>query len=237
MLFNIISIAGFVISMLLTRYMNQSSNGKKLLKAMAALLLVLKLIEFVTKNLQGTFYYPMEISAISYYLFSIVVLFNIKRFYHLAAFFGIISGIGFYLYYSTLGFMSFLYITDMSRHVIATLCHGILLVGGLYLLKQYDFSKTNRLEILLTMAMIIAHGSLFYVDRIKGDTFIYFLVNPEFLEFSSNLYINHFVKLLYYYLWCAVFVFSVNKFYDYSNLLHREKMNLVKHKKLSRNYH
>jgi hypothetical protein len=163
-------------------------------------------------NISNGFTYPIEISAITYFMFSIIVLLKIEKLYHVAAFFGIISGIGFFLYYSALGFITAFYF-EMGRHIIAIIAHGLLFIGGTYLLLSNDFRKTNKMDLLLTMVLILAHASIFYTDAIKGTTFVYFLIRPEFLKISSIDSVNHFIKIIYYLTAFLIFGFTIKKFY------------------------
>jgi hypothetical protein len=101
----------------------------------------------------------------------------------------------------------------MGRHIIAIIAHGLLFIGGTYLLLSNDFRKTNKMDLLLTMVLILAHASIFYTDAIKGTTFVYFLIRPEFLKISSIDSVNHFIKIIYYLTAFLIFGFTIKKFY------------------------
>jgi len=212
MLFNVFSIIGLIISVFTIIGINRSKNGLKYLKVLAIVLFVYKTLEYIIMNVFFEFSFPIEISTITYFMFSIIVLFDMKKYYHIAAFFALVSGLGFFLYYSIFGFISSLYF-GYVRHFIAVISHGILLVGGSYLFFKQVFSNTKKTSIIITMLAIIAHGSIFYTDSIKNTTFIYFLVNPEFLMVTNLLMINHMILLGYYVILFSVFVFIIEKFF------------------------
>ena len=205
MLFNLISIIGLLVSVVVIYLLSVTKQSNKIVKLMCLIMLVFKTTEYVIMNLMGEVTYPIEISTITYFMFSIVVLFDIKKLFHIASFFAIISGVGFFLYYSLFGFISSLYF-DVGRHVVAVTFHGILLIGGVYLFSKNVFDKAKKNQMLVVMLMIIAHGSIFYLDSIEGTTFIYFLVNPKFLQIFGNFYLNHILTLGYYLVAFSIFV-------------------------------
>lgn len=212
MWFNLISISGFFISILMNKFMIKTGNGDKINKALAIVLLVLKIVEYVYRNLRGEFVFPIEISTITYFLFSITVIFRLKKWYHVVSFLSIISGLGFFLYYSSFGFVSSLSFGIM-RHVIATLCHGILLIGGLFLLYTNDFSKTKQADLYVAILAILVHGAIFYVDTIRNTTFIYFLIKPEFLDVFINPWGNHLLLVGYYIVLFIIYQQAIELFY------------------------
>ena len=218
MLFNLLSIAGLSLCILSIYGLNRITNPMKYIKILALALMVFKAAEYVYINLYEDFSYPIEISTVTYFMFSIIVLFNIKKAYHIASFFAIISGMGFFLYYSVLGFISSFYF-EIPRHIIAILSHGVLLIGGIYLLEEFSFDRNKRFDIYISILAIISHASIFYFDAIKGTTFIYFIIKPEFLEQTSLNWLNHLLKLVYYILIFIIFDKSINLFYQYNKIL------------------
>jgi hypothetical protein len=197
-------------------FLNNARKPMTYIKLLAAFLMLFKIGEYIYTNIKSDFSYPIEISTITYFMFSIIVIFNIKKAYHIASFFAIISGLGFFLYYSTLGFISSFYF-DLPRHIIAIFSHGILFIGGVYLLEEFYFDRNKRFDIYIIILAIICHASIFYFDAIKGTTFIYFIVKPDFLEQSSINWINHLIKLSYYSLMLLLFNKCIDLFYRYNN--------------------
>ncbi|MDD3123981.1 MAG: hypothetical protein PHC62_10840 [Candidatus Izemoplasmatales bacterium] len=209
---NIISIIGLLICILAITSLLKSTHAMTYLKIAALFLLVFKTIEFTLVNVKGEFSYPIEISTITYFMFSITLLFNVKKYLHVATFFAIISGIGFFLFYSLFGSVSLLHY-DIEKHIISVICHGILLVGGVFLLMQNEFNKSKKFDIYVVMLAILGHASIFYIDSIKNTTFIYYLIKPEFLQVFSSPWQNYLVQVLYYLILMFVFNQLIAIFY------------------------
>lgn len=216
MLFNIMSFIGLISCIVFTIVLNKVREPMKYVRIIALFLLLFKLSEYIYINLREDFAYPIEISTITYFMFSIIVLLNIKKAYHIASFFAIISGLGFFLYYSLLGFISAFYF-ELPRHIIAIISHGILLVGGVCLLEEFPFDRNKRFDIYIIILAIISHASIFYFDAIKGTTFIYFVIKPEFLELSSFVWLNYIFKVGYYIIMFIIFNKGINLFYFYNS--------------------
>ena len=212
MLFNIFSLIGLVITVMLFMFIKNNPKGFIIVKMGSVFLLVVKSLTYFGYFYMSRMVYPIEISTITYFLFSIITLFKIRKIYHIASFFAIISGIGFFIYYSLFGFISFESIS-FDKYMIAVLNHGILLLGGLYLLYNFDFSDSIKYHIIIGILLIIAHASIFYFEDIKGTTFIYYLIRPEFISVTSNLYLNHLLKYTFYIVLYLIFIVFVNSFY------------------------
>jgi len=219
MIFNLMSLIGLLLSLAIIYLMRKFNQGEKLVFYLSMFLLLYKAFEYGYLNVTGHLAYPMEISTVTYFMFSIIYLFKIKKFYHVAAFFGIISGIGFFSYYTTLGFMSTLYF-GIYKHIMATIFHGILLIGGAYLMMTHQFTRQNKYAIYLVMLLILTHALSFYTDGIKGTTFIYFIIHPDFLMISNNVWINYIVKLAYNMSISMGFIYLVKLYYRLTDGLH-----------------
>lgn len=223
MILNILSFIGLVLAITIYLLLDSNRHGNDILRVIAGLLLVYKIGEYIYKNLHGIYSFPMEISTITYFMFSIIVVFNIKPAYNIASFYAILSGLGFFIYYTIFGYKSFLYF-GLSKHIIAILSHGVLLFGGLYLFKHFKFSEEKKINIYLIILAIIAHASVFYIESIKNTTFIYFIIKPEFVEVFTKLWINHFLKVLYYIGLFFLFNKVICYFYNYNRLIHQQKL-------------
>lgn len=219
MIFNILSIIGLILSLLIYKFLIRVNGSMSILRVIALMLLIYKVFEYIYKNINGLYAYPIEISTVTYFMFSIIVLFNIKPAFNIASFFAILSGIGFFIYYSVFGFMSSFYF-GLEKHIIAVICHGILLFGGLYLFKENKFKQEYKINIYIMILAIIAHASLFYIESIKNTTFIYFIVKPEFLELFSRIWINHILKVFYYISLFMIFGKLTSLFYYHNQKIH-----------------
>lgn len=216
MVFNILSIAGLLSCIIVVKVLNRVNKPLRYVKILTFFLLMFKIGEYIYINLTEDIAYPIEISTITYFMFSVIILFNIKKAYHIASFFAIISGLGFFLYYSLLGFISSFYF-ELPRHIIAIMSHGILLIGGVYLLEEFSFDRDKRFDIYIIILAIISHASIFYFDAIKGTTFIYFVIKPDFLEISSIIWLNYIMKVGYYIIMFLFFNKGINIFYQYNS--------------------
>ncbi len=216
MVFNILSIAGLLSCIIVVKVLNRVNKPLRYVKILTFFLLMFKIGEYIYINLTEDIAYPIEISTITYFMFSVIILFNIKKAYHIASFFAIISGLGFFLYYSLLGFISSFYF-ELPRHIIAIISHGILLIGGVYLLEEFSFDRNKRFDIYIIILAIISHASIFYFDAIKGTTFIYFVIKPDFLEISSIIWLNYIMKVGYYIIMFLFFNKGINIFYQYNS--------------------
>ncbi|MCK5731562.1 MAG: hypothetical protein KAH13_00940 [Tenericutes bacterium] len=223
MLFNISSVIGFLVALTTMVCLIKSNKGLSVIKWLSVLLIVFKTLEYIYMNLFVEIAFPIEISTVTYFMFSIIVLFNMKKFFHIASFFALISGIGFFLYYSLFGYISSEYF-GIGRHIVAIFSHGILLIGGGYIFVKNNFKESNKLHLVIVMLAIIAHASIFYIDTIKGATFVYFLVKPEFLNVFSNYLLNHLFKATYYIVIFFFYSKIIHAFYNWNyNLITKKK--------------
>jgi len=222
MWFNLTSIIGLILSLFIYYLLLKMKDGMFVLRGIALSLAMFKIGEYVYRNFQGHYSYPVEISTITYFLFSFIVIFDIKRGFSVAAFYAVLSGAGFFIFYILFGSTASFY-GEMSKHILAIISHGILLFGGLYLLKQYRFLEEDKKNILILIFMIIAHGSVFYIDSIKNETFMYYLIKPDFLDIFDILWANHLLKLGYYALLVVLFNQCINIFYFFNQAIHENE--------------
>jgi hypothetical protein len=222
MIFNVLSIIGFILSICMYRWLNQIKYGMLVLRIISALLLVFKLGEYLYKNINGFYTFPVEISTITYFMFSLIIVFNIKMAFYLASFFAVLCGVGFFVYYSLFGFISSLHF-GLYKHIIAIISHGILLFGGLYIFKHNQFQQEKRSSIYLVILGIIAHASLFYIDSIQNTTFIYYIIRPDFLNLFRYVWVNHFLKISYFILLFVIFGQIIHLFYRLNIHIHIKK--------------
>jgi len=145
-----------------------------------------------------------------------------KKYNHIASFFAMISGIGFFLYDSIFGNISSLY-HGYPNHIITIVCHGILFIGGSYLFFKEKYSPIYKSNILITMLIILSHGSIFATNNIKNSTFIYFLVKPEFLQLTNSQIVNYTILLGYYFFFMILFRFIIIQFFVINARYHDTK--------------
>jgi hypothetical protein len=75
-------------------------------------------------------------------------------------------------------------------------------------------------DLFLVMVFILAHGTIFYQDSMKEKTFVYFLVNPEFMNVFSGSYLNHMIIIFYYLFLSSFFAGLTYNFYRINALVH-----------------
>lgn len=158
---------------------------------------------------------PVEISTISYFMVTIIVAFSLKKFYNIASFFGLIAGLGYFLFYTLFGFTL---AEEMSALdvVIGSLSHGYLLFTGLYLYRKNNFANSNKLSIWVTMLAIVCWALEFYDVEQRGITFIYYIIKPEFLMVFDNMIYNALLRLVYYSAIVSLFYVGVHLFYKFN---------------------
>ncbi|MGD9910216.1 MAG: hypothetical protein AB7U79_06395 [Candidatus Izemoplasmatales bacterium] len=218
MLFNMISLLGLIFSFFVLVAIYKSNRGEKILKLFSALLVIYKTIEYVIINIHGQYTFPIEISTISYFMFAFILFSNKEKYYHIASFFGILSGTGFFFYYSIFGFVSEPFI-GTYQHIVATIGHGILFVGGFYLFFKYPFSSQFKYQIYLVLLAIMCHAAIFQTPDYLNRTLIMFIINPYFLSFSDYLWMNHLLWIIYYLLLFMIFNRFTKWFYAFSETL------------------
>ena len=130
-----------------------------ILALFASILLIWKTIEFTYYGLTHTGTYPIEISHISYFVFSIIILSGIKKLYFTGGIFAFISGCG----YTLAGLVSPKSIVtslDFPIFVIGVISHMMLLLGGMLTLfkySKYDLKYFYFPIIGLMLACILAY--------------------------------------------------------------------------------
>lgn len=222
MLYNLLSIIGLCIFITVLIVANKKSFGRKLIKILSIILILFKTSEYIIINLSGSFNYPIEISTITYFLFSIVFIFDIRKAYHIASFLGVISGVGFFVFYGCFGFLSPLPFNIVNL-IISIYSHGVILIGGLYLFYNYTFTELKKYHLIIAMLLIICHAAIFQLDTHINSTFISLLISPDYYLRLSNGWINHLLKLILYMALFYCFQIIVNRFYYWNNYLHNQK--------------
>lgn len=223
MIINMISLLGIVMTIFLIRFLGNDKSKMKYVKMISWVLLVYKLIQYTYLSITEGFTFPVEISTITYFLFTIIVVIGKEKFYHIASFFGILSGFGYFTYYSIFGYLSTFHL-GMYDLVIAIFSHGILFAGGVYLSKVTPFRRAKQYQIFLVLFFILIHAAWFYADKTEGTTFIYNIVKPTFLNITNSDFLNLGVKLLFYGAWIVFILICTKIFYKINRKYHKEEI-------------
>jgi len=212
---NIVSVIGMIVSVLAIHFLIDKKYFPKLLWIVSIILLLYKIGQYVYLSFHQGFTYPVEISTITYFAFSIIVAFQIKKLYSIASFFGVLSGIGYYLYYSILGFQASFHLGTYDL-IIALISHGIIMVGGVYLLINYKFDRRSVIIYYLIVILILIHAGIFYYDKPTGNTFVFLLVKPNYLNIFDIQIYNIALKIAFYSVYSAIYLL-LGKFFIHMN--------------------
>ena len=175
---------------------------------LSALILTWKIIEFSYYAIAHTGTYPIEISHISYFVFSVIILSGIKRLYFTAGVFGLVSGLG----YMVGGIVSPKTImTTLEPHIfiMGIVSHMILLLGGMLTIFKYSKYKLRYfyfpivgLCLALIFAYFVNEGYIYPEATGLNNLVIIKLVNGSILTYlgvnTDNQLINRTVTILIY---------------------------------------
>ena len=202
-----------------------------ILALFASVLLIWKIIEFTYYGLTHTGTYPIEISHISYFVFSVIILSGIKKLYFIGGIFAFISGCG----YTLAGLVSPKSIVtslDFPIFVMGVISHMMLLLGGMLTLfkySKYDLKYFYFPIIGLILACILAYlaeNHYIYPDATGLDNLVIIkLINGSILSYLGvnldNQLLNWSVTILIFIL-VGVLIFLINVF---NNYLFKNKVN------------
>ena len=202
-----------------------------LLSLISSILLIWKIIEFTYYGLTHTGTYPIEISHISYFVFSVIILSGVKSLYFTAGTFAFISGCG----YTLAGLVSPKSIVtslDFPIFVMGIISHMLLLLGGMLTLfkyQKYDLKNFYFPIIGLILSCVLAYlaqNHYIYPDAKGLDNLVIIkLINGSILSYlginATNAYLNWSVTILIFIL-VGSLIFLINKF---NNYLFKNKLN------------
>ena len=199
-----------------------------ILALFASVLLIWKIIEFTYYGLTHTGTYPIEISHISYFVFSVIILSGIKKLYFTGGIFAFISGCG----YTLAGLVSPKSIVTSPIFVMGVISHMMLLLGGMLTLfkySKYDLKYFYFPIIGLILACILAYiaeNHYIYPDATGLDNLVIIkLINGSILSYLGvdldNQLLNWSVTILIFILVGAL-IFLINVF---NNYLFKNKVN------------
>ena len=169
---------------------------------LSVVILIWKIIEFSYYAIAHTGTYPIEISHISYFVFSVIILSGIKRLYFTAGVFGLVSGLG----YMVGGIVSPKTIkTTLEPHIfiMGIVSHMILLLGGMLTIFKYAKYKLRYFYfpiVGLCLALIFAYFILTYLgvntdnQLINRTVTILIYILVFFVIFLLNIWNNHVFK-------------------------------------------
>ncbi len=187
-----------------------------IVKLISLTLLSYKSIEYGFYWIQGDFSkMPVEYSAITYILFSITFLFDIKPLKPFATFAAFLSGMGYLVTFPFLG-SAFIAGNGLTTTLLALFNHSMLYVGSIIVMKNLFYSIESRKSILICTILVVAYSiTMQYFINFDGKyLFIYMLLDGRILyNLFHNIDINGFVFLPYNLLIVSIYLGMISIFY------------------------
>lgn len=219
-MYNLISACSFILMFILSLLLEQTKKNEIILRILSIIIFVYKLVHYVIQNVNGILSIPVEISSITYFLMCIILVFKIKSLYCIGSFFGIIAGLGYFLFYTFLGFTVASNFT-VKDILLGCFNHGFVFVAGLHLFKANTFSQSDKPKIWVTIFAMLCWALVFYDMEMRGITFIYYLIKPKFLYIFENMSLNVLLMMLYYAALVTAFYFVIKLFFTLNNKKHQ----------------
>ena len=202
------------------------------LKTTACALLLYKTIEY---TLYGLFLdvtkIPLEYSTLSYFIFTIAVIFHIKKMMPIASFMGFISGIGYII--------SFIFLADryfdqngFNVTMMAFINHSILYLGSILVMKDFSFMNITKKQILSFTAVYVMYVIIInrYVTFPQPFIFIRMLLGGDLLIYLfGNNHISSYDYLLYFLLLFILYQVVIMIFLKINHLLNSMKQGDKRH--------
>ena len=146
---------------------------------------------------------PIEFSTITYFIFSITVIFNLRSFKTIAAFMSFVTGIGYLVSFVFLGQSFFAqngaYITSM-----ALLNHSIVYLGSMMMIKDVVWNHQEERRILIFSVLYIIYVAVLdmFVSFTQPFIFIRMLLGADVLyrllpqsTYSSYMYLLYYLVI------------------------------------------
>jgi len=209
---------------LLSFLLEKTRKSELILRLLSIGIFIYKLVHYIIQNIKGNLAIPVEISSITYFLMCIILIFKIKSLYSVGSFYGIMAGLGYFIFYTILGFTvrnSF----SVKDILIGCFSHGYLLVSGIHLFKTNTFSGADKQKIWITIFAMLCWALVFYDIKLRGITFIYYIIKPKFLFVFDNMSLNVILIMLYYTALVTAFYFVIKLFIKLNNK-YQKKMQL-----------
>ena len=179
----------FILFLILTIFLKNKFIIKLIIYSIAIVLLVWKTIEFTYYGVTNTGTYPIEFSHISYFVYGVIILSGIKKFYFTAGIYGLLSGIG-YIIGGVASPKTMLTSLPPYLVIMGYISHMLLLLGGLLTLfkvKRYPLKDIYITYVFLALTFIFAYLvkiKVFYPDANNLNSLVIIkLVDGSLLEY------------------------------------------------------
>lgn len=215
-MYNVICACCFLFVILLSHFLEKIKHTEIILRIISIVITIDKLANYIIQNIHGNIAIPVEISTLTYFLMCIILTFKIKSLYCVGSFYGIMAGLGYYLFYSILGFTvrNDFIIRDI---VIGCFTHGFLLISGIHIFRTHYFKEEEKLRIWITIFAMLSWSLVFYDVQMRGITFIYYIIKPTYLFIFQAMSLNFILIMLYYALLVTAFYFVIKIFFRINN--------------------
>ena len=211
-----------LLGLFMLRFKTPTSN--KIITIFAIYLLIYKTVEYTLYglNLQVS-KIPIEYSTITYFLFSIQVIFGIKSLKPIASFMGFVSGLGYLIVFM---FLATQYIEHQGQFttMMAFVNHSIVFMGSLLLMKSEQFHKMDKRAILSFTMIYLIYVIIVnqFVIFTQSYIFILMLLQGDLLErlapsgrLSAIDYLSYFLAIFLIYQLCIqVFIWLSSRIYQ-----------------------
>ena len=219
--YNLLATLGFVVFLALNYLLFKFRYTLISLRIISIFLLVYKICFYVYYNITtDVAWFPFEISTLSYFIIAIVLIFNLEKVYNIASFLGIITGLGYFVYYIVAG-GSLAEVFTIKEIIIGILCHGFLLTAGLQLMKLYKFDRQKLYTIWIAVLGIICYALEFYDMKPVGVAFIYYVIKPTYLYLFDRMIYNVLLVALFYVVLLTAVNYLIKLFYFVNAKIHK----------------
>lgn len=173
----------------------------RLVMMLALILFFYKLTEYTIFGLTMQLHkIPLEFSTMSYFIFSMTIIFKLKKLSLLAAFMAFISGIGYLISFMILGddylLNNGVYLTSM-----ALINHAILYLGSMLILKDLNYNKNEERRIMMFTMIYVIYVSIMneLITFPQPFIFIRILLGGDLLtSYLSHDALSSYTYLLYF---------------------------------------
>ena len=224
---------------------NKKKSADLILTINSLFLLIYKTIEYIYYNIKGfSNAFPVEFSAISYFLFSIVHLFRIKKLEQLAVFCAFISGFFYMLSIIFVGDGMFKYNGGIINTLITLLNHSLLYFGAIIKMKFCKYNSADFYKVFSGMFFMIFYawalkplyvenGSVIFIYKLM-DASIINMVFPAFKGFSFFMPIYYLIIIVLCLAILSLF-YKINRIFYYYTLKAARKAAIPVHQDLNKN--
>lgn len=214
----VLGIVYLILIIIITRFILKNSKRVFIMKLFCILLLIYKTVEYTIYGLNLELSkIPIEYSTISYFIFSIAILFNIKKLYGVASFIAFISGFGYLLAFSVVGHI-FIREQGLIITMIALINHTILFYGSMIMISHHKLNLNEFKSILkfTTIYLIYVIVLNVFFDFSKENIFIQMLLGINFVGIDEKLisyaYLFYFLVLVIVYIGVIKLFFFINRY-------------------------